>query len=62
MMDSTDMLRRRLQRFNKSFNDAPRLCARSAMQRISRIEKEWGRRICSRRNIDAVRSIVLSYL
>jgi Leu/Phe-tRNA-protein transferase len=56
------LLRQRLQRFNEDFNQAPKLCAEAARKRITRIEKECCRRVCHRHNIDATRSIVLSFL
>jgi hypothetical protein len=56
------VLRRRLQRFNDYFNQTPNLCAEAARKRATRIEKECCRRVCHRHNIDAARSIVLSFL
>jgi len=54
-----DMLFIRLCRFNPYVMEAPRLCAFAARRRAERL---WCRRICSRYNVDAVRSHVLAFI
>ena len=49
----------RLRRFSVVVRELPFQCAAAARRRV---ERTWCRNVCSRFNVDAVRSVVLEFL
>jgi len=49
----------RLRRFNFAVKEMPTLCAAAAR---GRVERAWCRKVCSRYNLDSVRSVVLEFM